>query len=211
MDFVAIDFETSTSNFTSVCSLGICVVENNIITDRKEILIKPEPFEFNDYNIKIHGITADMVANKPTFDKYWPWLKPYLDGKTVIAHNADFDVGALCSTLQLFNIPLPTFSYLCTVKLSQKAYPELSSHKLNKLCNALNIRFHHHRAYDDAYACARVLLRILEDYSLLDLNEIEECFEMEIGHITPNTIIKCRKNKKKQKKSKKISETAVAH
>lgn len=54
MDFVAIDFETATSNYTSVCSLGICVVENNKITDRKEILIKPEPFEFNDYNIKIH-------------------------------------------------------------------------------------------------------------------------------------------------------------
>ena len=52
MDFVAIDFETATSNYTSVCSLGICVVENNKITDRKEILIKPEPFEFNDYNIR---------------------------------------------------------------------------------------------------------------------------------------------------------------
>ena len=38
MDFVAIDFETATSNYTSVCSLGICVVENNKITDRKEIL-----------------------------------------------------------------------------------------------------------------------------------------------------------------------------
>ena len=71
MDFVAIDFETATSNYTSVCSLGICVVENNKITDRKEILIKPEPFEFIDYNIKIHGITPDMVVNKPTLADYW--------------------------------------------------------------------------------------------------------------------------------------------
>ena len=93
MDFVAIDFETATSNYTSVCSLGICVVENNKITDRKEILIKPEPFEFNDYNIKIHGITPDMVVNKPTLADYWDKLKPYLDHKTVIAHNAGFDVG----------------------------------------------------------------------------------------------------------------------
>ncbi len=200
MDFVAIDFETATSNFTSVCSLGICVVENNIITDRKEILIKPDPFEFNDYNIKIHGITPDMVFNMPTFDKYWTWLRPYLENKTVIAHNADFDVGVLCSTLQHFNIPLPTFDYLCTVKLSQKAYPELSSHKLNRLCDALGVHFKHHRAYDDAYACAKVLLRILMDYSLLTLDEVEECFEMEIGHITPNTIIKCKKNKQKTKK-----------
>lgn len=139
MDFVAIDFETATSNYTSVCSLGICVVENNKITDRKEILIKPEPFEFNDYNIKIHGITPDMVVNKPTLADYWAKLKPYLDHKTVIAHNASFDVGALCATLEHFNIPFPTFDYLCTVKLSQKAYPELPSHKLNNLCDAHSV------------------------------------------------------------------------
>lgn len=199
MDFVAIDFETATSNFTSVCSLGICVVENNTIVKRKEILIKPDPFEFNEYNIKIHGITPEMVIGMPTFDKYWKDISPYLEHKTVIAHNADFDIGVLCSTLSHFNIPLPTFDYLCTVKLSQKAYPELGSHKLNNLCDALGIHFHHHRAYDDAYACARVMLRVLEDYSLLSLDEIEECFEMEIGHITPDTIIKCRKNKQKKK------------
>ena len=84
LDFVAIDFETATSNYTSVCSLGICVVEDNEIKDRIEILIKPDPFEFNDYNIKIHGIKPEMVYNKPTFDEYWPKIKPYLDGKTVI-------------------------------------------------------------------------------------------------------------------------------
>ncbi len=203
MNFVAIDFETATSNYTSVCSLGLCVVENNIITERKEILIKPEPFEFNDYNIKIHGITPDMVADKPTFDKYWDWLKPYLENKTAIAHNASFDVGVLCATLEHFNIPFPTFDYLCTVKLSQKAYPELPSHKLNNLCSALGVNFHHHQAYDDAYACAKVLLRILEDYSLLNLEEIEECFEMEIGHLTPDTHFKCKKNKKKAKSNAK--------
>lgn len=198
LDFVAIDFETATSHYTSVCSLGICVVEDNEIKDRIEILIKPDPFEFNDYNIKIHGITPDMVYNKPTFDEYWPKIKPYLDGKTVIAHNADFDVGVLCATLEHFNIPRPTFEYLCTVKLSQKAYPELSRHRLNKLCDALGIKFHHHRAYDDAYACAAVMLRILEDYSLLTLAEVEECFEVGIGHLTPDSHLKFSKNKKKK-------------
>ncbi len=199
MDFVAIDFETATSDYTSVCSLGICVVENNIITDRKEILIRPVPFEFNEYNIKIHGIQPYMVENKPTFDMYWDEIKPYLENKTVIAHNASFDVGALCATLEYYNITFPTFDYLCTVKLSQKAYPELSSHKLNNLCDALGIKFQHHRAYDDAYACAMVLLRILEDYSLISLEEIEECFEMEIGRLTPDTHFKCKKNKDKKK------------
>lgn len=200
MDFVAIDFETATSKFTSVCSLGICVVENNKVVERKEIYIRPVPFEFNKYNIKIHGIEPYMVQNKPTFDMYWEELKPYFENKTVIAHNADFDVGALCAVLDLFNIPYPDFRYLCTVKLSQKAYPELASHKLNNLCEALGIKFHHHIAYDDAYACAMVMLRILEDYSLISLSEVEECFEMEIGSVYPGCHLKCKKNKKKRKK-----------
>ena len=202
MDFVAIDFETATSSFTSLCSLGICVVENNKIVERKGIYIRPEPFEFNPYNIKIHGIRPEMVENMPTFDKYWQEIKPYIEGKTVIAHNASFDIVALCATLDMFNIPYPTFDYLCTVKLSQKAYPELQSHKLNKLCDALGVKFQHHQAYDDAYACARVMLRVLEDYSLLSLSEVEECFEMEIGHVYEGCHIKCKKNKQKPKKTK---------
>ena len=34
-------------------------------------------------------------------------------------------------------------------------------------------------------------------------DEVEECFEMEIGHLTPDTHLKCKKNKKKQKKNSK--------
>ena len=205
MDFVAIDFETATSSYTSVCSLGICVVENNKITDRKEILIKPDPFEFNDYNIKIHGIRPEMVVNKPNFAQYWDEIAPYLEGKTVVAHNADFDVGVLCATLEHFNIPRPSFNYICTVKLSQKAYPELEHHRLNVLCDALGIKFHHHRAFDDAYACACVLLRILDDYSLLNLAELEECFEVGIGHLLPDSHVKFTKNKKKNRDNKTAS------
>ena len=198
MDFVAIDFETATSSFTSLCSMGICVVENNRIVERKGIYIHPEPFEFNPFNIKIHGIRPEMVEHMPTFDKYWRDIKPYIAGKTVIAHNASFDVVALCATLDMYGIPYPEFKYLCTVKLSQKAYPELASHKLNRLCDALGIKFHHHQAYDDAYACARVMLRILEDYSLFTLSDVEECFEIETGHVFEGCHIKCKKHRQKK-------------
>ena len=79
MDFVAIDFETATSQRTSICSMGICVVEDNQVKEVKEFLVKPVPFEFNDYNVAIHGITPEMVMYKPTFDKYWDDVKPYLE------------------------------------------------------------------------------------------------------------------------------------
>lgn len=210
MDFTAIDFETATSKSTSICSLGICVVENSKIALRKEILIHPVPFEFNEYNIKIHGITPDMVQNAPTFDKYWGMLRPYIDNRLIVAHNASFDVGCLRASLEQFKVPYPTFDYICTVKLSQKAYPELKSHKLNNLCDALGISFSHHRAADDAYACASVLLRIMEDYSLETFSELEECFEIDPGHLYPGFHEPCKKNKKSAKRKAKISVSGIS-
>lgn len=202
MDFVAIDFETATSQRSSICSMGICVVENNKVKEVKEILIKPVPFEFNEYNIAIHGITPDMVWNKPTFAQIWQDVKPYLQNKLVVAHNASFDVGALHKTLDGFGIELPSFKYICTVKLSQKAYPSLPSHKLNNLGDALGIDFSHHTACDDAYACAEVLLHILKDFCINSLEEIEERFDIGIGSMYPGYVEPCKKNRKKTKASK---------
>ncbi len=197
MDFVSIDFETATSQPTSVCSLGMCVVKDNKIVLNKEILIKPIPFEFNEYNIRIHGITPEDVADCMTFNYYWREIKPYLENTIVVAHNASFDIGALRKTLDMFGLEYPNFKYLCTVKLSQIAYPELSSHKLNSLCDALDIKFQHHRAKDDSYACALVLLRIMEDYSLSSLEEIEKHFGIGIGKLYPGAYEPCTKKKKK--------------
>ncbi|MDD6484412.1 MAG: 3'-5' exonuclease [Clostridiales bacterium] len=201
MNFTAIDFETATSKYTSICSMGICVVENNVITERKEIFIRPEPLEFHEYNIKIHGITPNAVKDKPQFNEYWEQIRPYLENRLVVAHNTSFDITALCATLDFYNIPYPKFQYMCTVKLSQKAYPELKSHKLNNLCDALGITFSHHHAYDDAYACAMVLLRILYDYSLLNANELAECFDVKIGKLYPGCKVSTHQREPKQKKN----------
>ncbi len=197
MDFVAIDFETATSLWTSICSMGICVVKNNKIIETKGMLFKPVPFEFNESNIAIHGITPQMVWDKPQFCDCWKKIKPYIEGKLVIAHNASFDVGALKRTLDMFGIDAPSFDYLCTVKLSQKAYPELPSHKLNALGEAFDINFSHHTASDDAYACAKVFLHIIEDFGINSLEDIKDKFDIEAGKMYKGFVEPCRKNRKK--------------
>lgn len=196
MDFVAIDFETATSKPNSVCSLGIAVVENNKVVETKEILIRPEPFEFNDYNVLIHGITPEAVFDKPKFCDIWEEIKPILENKVVAAHNAGFDVGALRATLDMFGIEYPTFDYVCTVKLSQKAYPDMTSHKLNFMAQALGIDFNHHHAGDDAYVCAELLIRILKEFKLSSLEAIEKKFEIGIGRLYPGCYVPCTKSNK---------------
>ena len=186
MDFTAIDFETATSKKTSICSLGICVVEKNAISECKEFLFRPEPYEFNDYNIRIHGLTPADVCTRKTFNYYWRDIYPYLHNRLVIAHNTQFDIGALCASLDMFHLKYPVFDYMCTVQLSQKAYPQLPSHKLNSLCEYFGIRFHHHNARDDAYACARILLNICNDFNLDSAQAISKKFRVSIGHVPPS-------------------------
>lgn len=208
MDFVAIDFETATSEYSSICSMGICVVENNKIVKTEEILIKPVPMEFNDYNIKIHGITPAMVQNEPTFAECWERIKPYLDGKLIVAHNASFDISALYTVIEKYHLDCPTFDYICTVKLSQDAYPDFPSHKLNNLCSSLGIEFSHHHAAEDAYACACVLLCIMRDYKLKNLTELCAKFDLPVGNIFPGCRNPFAKKKKRRPSVKKIKKTS---
>lgn len=197
MDFVAIDFETATSYPGSICSMGICVVENNMVVKTEEFLIKPQPFEFNEYNTRIHGITPEMVFCKPTFDKYWDTVKPYIENKLVIAHNASFDITALKKALSFFSIEYPCFEYLCTVILSRKAYPDMPGHKLNELAQAFDIKFSHHNAEDDAFACAMVLLHIMNDFDIETIDDFKKRFDVVPAKVFPGC------DDKKDKKSKK--------
>ncbi len=209
MNFVAIDFETAASGPNGVCSIGICTVFNNRISERGEILIKPDPFEFCEYNIAIHHITPDMVENEPDFARLWSEIFPYLNDRLVIARNAEFDVGALLNTLDHFNIEYPAFDYLCTVKLSQKVYPELQSHRLNSLAEELGIEFNHHRAGEDAYVCAEIFLKIIKDTELVDLHDAEEKLQIGIGHVFPGCHVPCTKNRKKPRAAAKKQALSV--
>lgn len=209
MDFVAIDFETATSEPSSICSMGICTVEDSYVVDVKEILIKPTPYEFCDYNILIHGITPLTVKDEPTFDECFDeMIFPYIDGKTVIAHNAPFDIGAMRACIERHNLKCPTFRYMCTVQLSQKAYPELPSHKLNSLCDAFGITFSHHHANDDAYACACVLLQIEKNFDIHTFEEMSERFSVKLNDMSPEIhkrLIEEKKEKLQKKLEKKLA------
>ena len=182
--------------------MGACIVKDGEVVKSGEVLIRPDPFEFNDYNILIHGITPDLVYDKPKFCDLWKKICPMLQNKVVVAHNASFDVGALRATLDHFGIEYPTFDYICTVKLSQKAYPDLPSHKLNAMADTLGISFNHHRAGDDAYVCAQLLIKIMQDFGLETLEDIENKFEIGIGKLYPGCYVPCTKSKKSKARKK---------
>lgn len=58
----------------------------------------------------IHGITNSMVADKPFFIQVAKIISKYLEGKHVIAYNADFDLALLLSLFDKYKEPRPVFA-----------------------------------------------------------------------------------------------------
>jgi DNA polymerase-3 subunit epsilon len=152
MTFVAIDFETADSGPDSACALGLVTAVDGRIVDKQHWLIRPprQLFLFS----YIHGITWEMVKDKPTFKDIWPQVKRTLDEADFLAaHNASFDKRVLeaCS-----GRPSPK-PFVCTVQVARRTW-NIRPTKLNNVCDFLDIELNHHEALSDAEACARIVL-----------------------------------------------------
>ena len=77
MDFIPMDFETANRKRASACSLALVVVQQNRVVDSFYTLINPQ-MQFDPQNIRIHGITPDMVQDQPTFDRVWPHIQSFI-------------------------------------------------------------------------------------------------------------------------------------
>lgn len=160
MNFTAIDFETAHHLYP--CEIGLSRVEDGKIIDSRSWLIKPACFPYmSPFNERIHGISSQDLADSGTFDELWSELKPWLEDQVVVAHNAPFDMGVLQAALSYYDLATPWIDYFCSVRLSRKIW-KLPSHSLKALCDFHNITFQHHRAGDDARACAIITLKALD-------------------------------------------------
>ncbi|MBE6072346.1 MAG: DNA polymerase III subunit epsilon [Clostridium butyricum] len=181
MNFIAIDFETANEKRNSPCSIGIVVVRNGEVVEKIHHLIKPKEMRFMPINIGIHGIRPKMVENEPEFDEVWNKIKHYFKDNLVIAHNASFDISVLRKTLELYEIEMPEFNYICTMKLSRNFYRDLDNAKLSTVNKFLGYEFIHHDALYDALACSNILLNISDELETTDINEISRLVGVTLG------------------------------
>ena len=156
--FIVFDVETPNSKNDRISAIGITIVEDGKILGGYYHLIDPET-HFDDFNIYLTGISPDMVKGKPNFKEFWRLAEPVMSSGTLIAHNAPFDMGVLAKCLRDYGIEWKaTVPYACTVRISKKALPQLSNHKLNTLSDYLGLDLDHHNAASDSNAAACVLL-----------------------------------------------------
>ena len=166
MTITSLDFETANQSRVSICAAGIAVFEDGNLAEATHWLVRPPKglgWFLPEFTDNCHGLTWLDVQDAPEFSAIAPELLQRLTrADIVIAHNAQFDLGALCATLDHFGLASPGFDYLCTYRVAERIWPDLPNHQLNTLAAHIGHEFHHHHAQDDAEAAGRVLLAMMK-------------------------------------------------
>ncbi len=192
MNFTAIDFETANNLRSSACALGVVQVIDGKIVAKKEWLIRPMPFEVGYYQFRVHGLSAQLLEEKPTFDEVWSEIKPFLADTTLVAHNGKFDFGVLQAVMQQYEIPKIRFSTLCSLESAKKIWKGEPGYGLNTLAtNKLNHQFNHHNAMEDAEVSALIVLKLAEELNVSSITELMK----RINYIAQSMPKKQKKNR----------------
>jgi DNA polymerase-3 subunit epsilon len=160
--WVAIDFETATREANSACALGLAVVCDGRIERTESWLIQPPFNEYEYRNTLIHGIGPEETALAPDFAEIWWEVAPLLAEGPLLAHSAPFDIRVLRALIASHELVAPRYEYVCTVSLARSAFPNLTRHTLDAMCDHCGIALVHHDAASDAAACATLALSCAE-------------------------------------------------
>ena len=154
-DYISVDIENPNTRGNSICSIGIIIVKDNKIIDKKYSLINPED-RFDINNSKITGLTYSDVKDAPTFKEYWKIIEDLFKNNVIVGHNITYDLSVISKALERYDIDAPVFNYYCTLKLSRK-YINTNSYSLDSLCDLLKINLdNHHNALEDALASQQI-------------------------------------------------------
>ena len=141
-EYVVVDLETTGLDPYKGCEIieiGITEIKNEQIVKNYSRLIKPK------------GIISSFIK--------------YIGDRTIIAHNAKFDLKFLNYYLRMLNLE-PINNYICTVELLKKCKSYKGKNKkLETACAYYNIEnINAHRADSDTLATAKLFLKIKDEY-----------------------------------------------
>ena len=184
LTYVAFDLETTglrpAEGDQVVAIAGVRIVNGRILTTETfERLVNPgRPIP--EVSIRFHGITDEMVGDKPPFAVVLPAFHLFAADAVLVAHNAAFDVTFLYRAAEpalRFDQPV-----VDTLLLSAHLYPAEVDHSLDAIAARLGLEVvQRHSALGDSLLAAAVLLRLLdrcEEHGITRLGQLIAATDM---------------------------------
>lgn len=143
--------------------VAVVEVRGGSVTDEWQTLLNPGR-SIPPQIVGLTGISPAMVASAPYFEHVARTLRERLEGRVFVAHNVGFDGRFVQRELAEAGEEVEPVARLCTVRMARAFVPGLRRRNLDALARHFGVPIHRrHRAYGDALATARVLLRLLDE------------------------------------------------
>ena len=108
---------------------------------------------------KVHGIMNEDLLDKPSFDEIAEEFLEFVDGSTLVIHNADFDIGFLNNELKLASSKYPMLQDICEIEdslaIAKDKFPG-QRNSLDALANRFEIS-NYDRTFHGALLDANIL------------------------------------------------------
>ena len=164
---VVLDTETtglSVSNGHRIVEIGCIELENLIPTKNKfHCYLNPER-KVSEEALKVHGYTDEFLSKQKKFSEVVDQFLEFINGKRLVIHNAEFDIGNLNNELSLLEKKKIKEEIVDTVQLARNKYPGSGS-SLDALCKKYNIdntKREKHNALLDCELLSKVYINLLD-------------------------------------------------
>ena len=133
---------------------------------------------------KVHGIMNEDLIDKPSFDEIAEEFLEFVDGSTLVIHNAAFDIGFLNNELKLASSKYPMLQDICEIEDSLAIAKDKFPGQRNSL-DALANRFEISN-YDRTFHGALLDANILADVYMM-LTGGQSKFEFSSNSVNSNS------------------------
>ena len=166
LDFVVVDVEATGAKTppNRLIELGAYRIRGGKIVDKFATLVNPE-IPIPRFVATLTGISNEMVKGAPVFADVAPKWLDFVSEAVLVAHNAPFDTSFLNHEIsRVYPGHRMVNPHLCTVRLSRRAMPDLSNHRLETIASHFSIPIaSRHRAGSDALATAEIFILLLTE------------------------------------------------
>ena len=159
LTFNVIDVETANADPSSICQIGVVCVRAGEIREELSVLVNPE-VRFNPFNVRLHGISEDVVKDSKTMPQVQANLRRLIEGAVLVSHTA-FDRVALGRAMDRYGLEVIRTTWLDSAMIARRAWPERYRRRgwsLANIAGDLGITFRHHDALEDARAAGEIVL-----------------------------------------------------